>query len=81
MKKPVLATNVGGIPESILNEKTGYLINQGNHDEWIRRISELINDKEKINQIGTNGHNFINENFLWDKIADEFLGMIKKDNF
>jgi len=81
MKKPVLATNVGGIPESILNEKTGYLINQGNHYEWIRRISELINDKEKINQIGTNGHNFINENFLWDKIADEFLGMIKKDNF
>ena len=80
MKKPVLATNVGGIPESIQNEKTGYLIEEGNYDEWIKRINELIQDKEKINQMGSNGHDFIVKNFLWEQIANEFLEIIKKNN-
>ena len=80
MKKPVLATNVGGIPESIQNEKTGYLIEEGNYNEWIKRINELIQDKEKINRMGINGHDFIIKNFLWGKIANEFLEIIKKNN-
>ena len=80
MKKPVLATNVGGIPESIQNGKTGYLIEEGNYDEWIKRINELIQDKEKINRMGINGHDFIIKNFLWGKIANEFLEIIKKNN-
>ena len=80
MKKPVLATNVGGIPESIQNGKTGYLIEEGNYDEWIKRINELIQDKEKINQMGINGHDFIIKNFFWEQIANEFLEIIKKNN-
>ena len=40
MKKPVLATDIGGIQESILNEKTGYLIKQGNHNEWIKLFNK-----------------------------------------
>ena len=80
MKKPVLATNVGGIPESIQNEKTGYLIEEGNYDEWIKKINELIEDKEKINQMGINGYDFIINNFLWEQIANEFLEIIKKNN-
>ena len=80
MKKPVLATNVGGIPESIQNGKTGYLIEEGNYDEWIKRINELIQDKEKINQMGINGHDFVIKNFLWEQIANEFLEIIKKNN-
>jgi len=81
MKKPVLVTNVGGIPETILNNKTGYLIEEGNYNEWIKKINELIQDDKKINEMGNNGYNFINENFLWDKIADDFLEIIKKNNF
>ena len=80
MKKPVLATNVGGIPESIQNEKTGYLIEEGNYEKWIEKINELIQDKEKINQMGINGRDFIIKNFLWEQIANEFLEIIKKNN-
>ena len=80
MKKPILATKIGGIPESILNDKTGYLIEEGDYNEWIKRINGLIQDNEKMIQIGNNGHDFILENFLWDKIANEFLEIIKKNN-
>ena len=80
MKKPILATNIGGIPESIVNNETGYLIEEGNFNGWIKKISELIQDDEKINQMGINGHNFVINNFLWNQIANEFLDIIKKNN-
>ena len=32
MKKPVIATNVGGIPELMIDEKTGFLTEKGNSE-------------------------------------------------
>ena len=60
--------------------KGAFNLQKGNYDEWIKRINELIQDKEKINQMGINGHDFIIKNFLWEQIANEFLEIIKKNN-
>ena len=84
MKKPVVATNVGGIPELLKNNETGFLIERGNSNEWIEKLSFLINDEQKRNAMGEEGRKFVEENFNWNKIAKEFLdilennGLIKK---
>ena len=52
MKKPVIATNVGGVPELIKNNVTGFLIEKGNYLDLINKISALIDDKTKQTKYG-----------------------------
>ena len=79
MKKPVVATNVGGIPELMKDGETGFLVEKGNSEEWIKKISILIDSKEKRKEMGENGRKFVEENFSWEKIAKEFLKDLEKD--
>jgi glycosyltransferase involved in cell wall biosynthesis len=73
MKKPVVATDVGGIPELMKDNETGFLVEKGNANEWIKKLTILIEDKQKRENIGNNGKKFVEENFSWNKIAREFL--------
>ena len=73
MKKPVVATNVGGIPELMKDNETGFLVKKGNAEEMIEKLSLLINDKEKREEMGNAGRKFVEENFSWDKITKEFV--------
>jgi len=77
MKKPVVATNVGGIPELMKNNETGFLVEKGNSEEWIEKLSILIDDKEKRKIMGSNGRKFVEDNFSWNIIAKEFLKNLK----
>ena len=77
MKKPVIATDVGGISESIIEKETGFLIKEGDSSSWISKISFLIDHPNESKQIGLRGCEFVNENFSWKKIAKDFLKIIK----
>ena len=76
MGKPVLATNAGGIPETMQNEKTGFLIEKGDYANWIEKISLLLNDKNKAKQMGLEGRNFVKNNFDWNNIAEKFVQIL-----
>ena len=78
MKKPVVATNVGGIPELMKNNETGFLVEKGDSNGWIEKLSLLINDEQKRKIMGEEGRKFVEENFNWNKIAREFLDIVKK---
>ena len=78
MEKPVLATNVGGIPEMMINNKTGFLIREGDSKQWIEKIDFLINNKEKGIEMGKEGREFVSQAFDWDIIAEKFLENIKQ---
>jgi len=80
MKNPVVATNVGGIPELMKDNETGFLVNKDNAEEWIEKLSLLINDKQKRKIMGNEGRKFIENNFNWDKIAKDFLSFLKNHN-
>ena len=78
MKKPVVATNVGGIRELMKDNETGFLIEKGDVDGWIEKLSLLINDEQKREIMGEAGRRFVEENFDWNKIVKEFLNILKK---
>ena len=80
MRKPVVATNVGGIPEIMKDIETGFLVEKGNSNEWIEKLSLLINNEEKRKIMGENGRKFIEENFSWNIIAKEFIKILEENN-
>lgn len=80
MKKPVLASKVGGIPELMKNNETGYLIEKGDYKEWIDKITLLINDQKKMDKMGVLGRKFIEENFSWNIIVAKFVQDLKNND-
>jgi UDP-N-acetylglucosamine:LPS N-acetylglucosamine transferase len=78
MEKPVIATNVGGIHELMIDKKTGFLIKQGDSDEIIKKIKKLLNDPKTMKEMGIEGRKFVSNNFSWEIIATKFVEDIKK---
>ena len=77
MKKPVIATNVGGNPEMMIDGKTGFLVDQGNHEEIIARLSLLLADKELSKKMGNDGRKFVEETFNWELVTKNFIKIVK----
>ena len=75
--KPVIATNVGGIPEQMKNNETGFLIEKSDHSTLIEKLELLLNDSHQANILGKAGRKFVTSNFSWDVIADNFLNDVK----
>jgi len=80
MEKPVIATNVGGIPELMKDNETGFLVEKGNPEELIEKISFLLENPEIAGKMGIAGRKFIEENFSWEKIAKEFLKSLQQES-
>jgi glycosyltransferase involved in cell wall biosynthesis len=71
MRKPVIATAVGGIPEIIQPGVTGYLHEHGNSKELADAIMTLIEDPEKAKRFGAAGAEHVRQNFSLQGFIDE----------
>ncbi len=60
-KLPVIASNVGGVGETIIDDETGYLVNS--KDELVERLKLLITDPNKRMEIGNQGRARYKKNF------------------
>lgn len=69
--KPVIATEVGGIPEIIQHGVTGYLHRPGNSKELTDAIMSLIEDPEKAKRFGVAGYENVQQNFSPQRFAVE----------
>ena len=76
MEKPVIATNVGGIPELMNNGITGFLIEKNNPKDLEDKISKILNE---INSktMGQAGRKFVIDNFDWKNIAKKFKEILE----
>ena len=77
MKKSVIATNVGGVSESCIDNKTCFLIEKNDPQGWIDKISVLLKHKEKMKLMGNEGFEYVNKNFFWGKIAKDFIKILE----
>lgn len=77
MEKPIIASNVGGIPEIVENNRTGYLCNIDDVNQWVRKIRYLLDNPDIARRLGINAREFVMETFDWRKIAESFLGNLR----
>jgi glycosyltransferase involved in cell wall biosynthesis len=68
---PVVATNVGGVPEVVNNGKSGILVPPGNSSMLATEIIRLLKDKQLREDFGNFGKKWIADNFnLEDKVEE-----------
>ena len=73
MKRPIVTSNAGGMSEVVLNNKTGFVLEQGDYKAWIEKLTLLLNDKNLAEQMGNAGREFIIEKFNWEVVAKRFV--------
>ena len=78
MQNPVIATNVGGIPEIIENQKNGILISPENPSEMTQAINELLENPLLIEKLTQNAFDFITKNFTWDTLIKKYIELYEK---
>ena len=77
MKKPVLATDVGGIYEMMEDKVTGFLIKENDPNDLIKKLTILLEDENLRKKMGENGNKFVVKKFNWNIIAKKFIENIE----
>lgn len=73
MGKPVIASRLGGIPEQIVDEKTGLLFEPGNISEVAQKVNTLLADDSLLISMGRAARQRIEENYTLKKHIDGLL--------
>ena len=61
--KPVVATNVGGVKDTMINGETGFFVDKEDLDGFAEKLQILINDAEKRGKMGLAGKEFVRLHF------------------
>jgi len=77
LKTPVIATNVGGIPELIEHNKSGILIPAENPEKLKITINDLLKNSKLQEILIQNAYDFILENFTWEKLLPKYIKFYK----
>ena len=62
---PVIASNVQGLKDAVINNKTGYLIEEKDSKEYVNRIRSMKLNREDI-------RHFVNVRFSWSEIYKQY---------
>jgi glycosyltransferase involved in cell wall biosynthesis len=81
MKKPVIASNVGGIPEIIIDKETGFLVDLGDEDQIVHLINHLLSKPDLVKKITAEAEKNVKMNYSWEVITKKFLGILEKTQF
>ena len=75
LKVPVIATNVGGIPELVVHQETGILVPPEDPEKLTIAINNLLDNEESRRNFANNAFEFINKNFSWDVLLEKYTNL------
>lgn len=67
--KPVVAGNVGGIPDAVVDGVTGYLVPERDSKALATALRDLMTHPSKREQFGRAGFEFVQKTFSWSRIV------------
>jgi glycosyltransferase involved in cell wall biosynthesis len=74
---PVVATNVGGVPEVCVDGKTGFLVPAEDAAVLAEKIILLAKDPALRQRLGAAGRNFVLKNYRWEETVDKMLKLFE----
>ncbi len=68
--KPVVGTRVGGVPEVVKDQVTGFLVSSGDAAAFAERLLYLFRHPDEARKMGGRGHTWVKENFSLQVMVD-----------
>ena len=79
MGKPIIASNIGGSIETIINDKTGFLFEAGKPESLSKKIIEVLQlDETTLKSLGNEGRKNVINKFNVDKMCFSTYSEYKK---
>jgi glycosyltransferase involved in cell wall biosynthesis len=75
--KPVVATEVGGVPEAVQNERTGLLVPVGDAQGFAAALVRLARDTELAAHMGQAGRERQRTHFSFERMIDEYADVLE----
>jgi len=73
--KPVVGTNVGGIPIQIVDGWNGFLVEPANSSQLAEKLKYLLSNEAERLRMGKNGKTLAEKKFNWQTVATEYERM------
>ena len=73
--RAVMAHRVGGLPEVIRPDVTGYLIEPGDLEDWVRHLTAAADDPEAVRRLGQNGPDWVAEHYDFQHNVDQMVAV------
>ena len=81
LKKPVVATDGGGVSESLKDGFTGFLLDTSDPVIIARKILEIIDNESLLKEMGEHAHRFVQEEFSLTKSTNKLLELCQLNDF
>jgi glycogen synthase len=78
MARPIVATRVGGIPEVVVHQETGLLVEPEDVSALAAAIAFLLMSPEIAVEMGSAGRRRVQEIFSWDKCVGEYEDLYRQ---
>ncbi len=69
---PVVASDVGGIPELVRDQVTGRLVPPGNVDALSNALLTLLGNPQQVEEFGRAGRRVIEQTYSFDRMVEQF---------
>jgi glycosyltransferase involved in cell wall biosynthesis len=78
LEVPTIASRVGGIPETMLDQETGLMIEAGNVQEWAQAIIWMLSNPEPAKQMAKAGKHMVIEKFSLNANTKNLISLFEK---
>jgi len=75
---PVIATAVGGIPEQVINDVNGFLVNKLDAPAMAARILELLHNNELRNNMAKQAFKIVQKLWGMDKMVESYMSYYRE---
>ena len=75
-EKPVVATRVGSVGETVQDGVSGYLVSPGDEQEMAARVGELLGDPTRARGMGRAGRDHVAANWSLERMVEGYQDLI-----
>lgn len=75
--KPIIGTNVAGIPEQVENGRNGYVVKPNSASDLAEKLALMMSKREDLNRMGNESKQIYSLNFSYNQVLNSYFELFK----